>query len=125
MTWEEFKKIDPENIKMNMHTFIVLSIHKYFVKKDGKIHIFVRIKDWIDQGKKENDYVVAERYFITDELDEYSVLLTKVREYLVDYTIERFPIYKDQRDLPYNIYLLNDWVKYNVKDNSVSEVNNG
>lgn len=125
MTWEEFKKIDPENIKMNMHTFIVLSIHKYFVKKDEKVHIYVRIKDWIDQGKKENDYVVAERYFTTDELDEYSVLLTKVREYLVDYTIERFPIYEDQRDLPYNIYLLNDWVKYNVKDNSISEVDNG
>ena len=125
MTWEEFKKIDPENIKMNMHTFLVLSIHKYFVKKEKKVHIYVRIKDWIDQGKKENNYVVAERYFTTDELDEYSVLLTKVREYLVDYTIERYPIYKDQRDLPYNIYLLNDWVKYNVKDNSVSEVDNG
>lgn len=125
MTWEEFKKIDPENIKMNMHTFLVLSIHKYLVKKEKKVHIYVRIKDWIDQGKKENNYVVAERYFTTDELDEYSVLLTKVREYLVDYTIERYPIYKDQRYLPYNIYLLNDWVKYNVKDNSVSEVDNG
>lgn len=122
MTWEEFKKIDPENIEINMQTFFMLSIHKYFIKKDDKIHIYVRIKDWIDRGIKDNDYVVAEKYFVTDIKDEYSELLTKVREYLVDYTIERFPMFEleDRRDLLYNIYLLNDWVKYNVADNSIS-----
>lgn len=127
MTWEEFKNIDPENIETNMHTFFILSIHKYYIKKDDKIHIFVRIKDWIDRGIKDNDYVVAEKYFVTDIKDEYSELLTKVREYLVDYTIERFPMFEleDRRDLLYNIYLLNDWVKYNPADNSISEVDNG
>ena len=122
MTWEEFKKIDPEHIETNMHTFFVLSLHKYFVKKDGKVHIYVRIKDWIDLGTAENDYVVAEKYFMTDEECEYSELLTKVREYLVDYTLERYPLFEDHRDIIYNIYLLNDWVKYNATDNSISEV---
>ena len=117
MTWEEFKKIDPENMETNMHTFFILSIHKYYVKKDNKIHIYVRIKDWIDRGIKENDYVVAEKYFVTDVKDEYGELLTKVREYLVDYTIERYPAFEDHRDIIYN-----DWVKYNVKDNSIIEV---
>lgn len=122
MTWEEFKKIDPENIETNMHTFFILSIHKYYIKKDGKIHIFVRIKDWIDSGTAENDFVVEEKYFVADESDDYSEFMTEVREYLVDYTIKRFPMYKDQKDLLLNVYLLNDWVKYNVEDNSVTEV---
>ena len=122
MTWEEFKKINPEHMKTNMHTFFILSIHKYFVQKDGKEHLYVRIKDWIDRGTVENDFVVEEKYFVTDEECEYSELLTKVREYLVDYTLERYPVYEDQRYVLYNIYLLNDWVKYNVEDDSVTEV---
>ena len=122
MTWEEFKKIDPENIETNMHTFFILSIHKYFIKKDDKVHIYVRIKDWIDNGTAENDFVVEEKYFVADESDDYSKFMTKVREYLVDYTIKIFPMYKDQKDLLLNVYLLNDWVKYNVEDNSVTEV---
>ena len=122
MTWEEFKKINPERMKTNMHTFFILSIHKYFVQKDGKEHLYVRIKDWIDRGTAENDFVVEEKYFVADETDDYSEFMTEVREYLVDYTIKRFPMYKDQKDLLLNVYLLNDWVKYNVEDNSVTEV---
>lgn len=124
MTWEEFKNIDPENIEINMHTFFVLSIHKYLVQKDGKVHLYVRIKDWIDRGTAENDFIVEEKYFVQDESYDYSKFMAEVREYLVDYTVERFHMFEseDQRNLLYNIYLLNDWVKYNVEDNSVTEV---
>lgn len=122
MTWEEFRNIDINNIETTMHTFSVLSIRKYYIRKDGKVHIYIRIRDWIDRGKKENDYVVEEKYFITNEEDEYSTLLTEVREYLIDYTIERLPIFKDQRYILNNVYLINDWTKYNVEDNSISEV---
>lgn len=122
MTWEEFRNIDINNIETTMHTFSVLSVRKYYIRKDGKVHIYIRIRDWIDRGKKENDYVVEEKYFVTNEEDEYSILLTEVREYLIDYTIERLPIFKDQRYILNNVYLINDWTKYNVEDNSISEV---
>lgn len=125
MTWKEFKKIDPENMEICMHTFFALAIRKYCVSKDGKIHIYVKIRDWLDLGKKENDYVVDEKYFVSDKMSEYSELLTEVREYLVDYTIKRSPAFKNLGSMLYDIYLLSDWVKYNPEDNSISEVNNG